>query len=101
MSLKSEFVLRTRRRVGRPRRRHGGSFLSALKGAHDFIKSHKIISTVGNALGAVGVPYASSIGKAASALGYGRKRVVRRRRGGAINLRGALSSAHSFVKKLN
>ncbi len=95
-----------KRRVGRPRvRRHGGSFFgsigNALSKAHDFIKNNKIISTVGNALGAVGVPYAGAIGKAASTLGYGRRRrrVVRhRRRGGALNIRGLLSKVHGFVK---
>ena len=94
---------RKRRRVGRPRRRHGGSLFSALKGAHDWIKSHKIISTVGKALGATGLPFAgiaNTIGNSAASLGYGRRRrrVVRRRRGGAINVRGILSSAHGFVK---
>lgn len=110
-----------RRRVHR-RRHYGGSFLSKV---HDFIKQHKIISTVGNALGAVGVPYASAVGKAASVLGYGRRRrrvgrprlrssmrrvgrprisygtgrrrvMHRRRRGG--DLKSILSSAHKFVK---
>ncbi len=101
-----------KRRVGRPRRRHGGSFFgsigNALSKAHDFIKNNKIISTVGNALGAVGVPYAGAIGKAASTLGYGRRRrrrvvrrrprLVRRRRAGG-SLRSILSAAHGFVKK--
>lgn len=101
-----------RKRVHRRPRRYGGSFLSNV---HDFIKRHKIISTVGNALGAVGVPYASAVGKAAGVLGYGRRRrrigrprrrivryglgrrrVYRRRRGGDI--KSILSSAHKFVK---
>jgi len=93
---------RRRRRVGRPRRR-GGNLLSdignALSSAHNFIRKNKLISTVGNALGSVGVPYAGAIGKAAGILGYGRRRrrrVRHRRRGG--DLRSALSSAHNFVK---
>lgn len=66
---------------GRRRRRRGGSWLTnALSKAHNWIKSKKIISTVGNALGAVGVPYAGAIGKVAGTLGYGRRRRVRRRR---------------------
>ncbi len=106
-----------KRRVGRPRVRRGAGFFSnlgnALSGAHDFIKSHKLVSTIGNALGSVGVPYAGAIGKAAGLIGYGRRRrrvrrgmgeglrrrrVVHRRRGG-LNIRGILSSAHGFVRK--
>jgi len=112
-----------RRRIGVRRRRvrrRGAGLLDMLKSAHSFIKNNKIISTVGNALGSVGVPYASAIGNAASALGYGRRRHVGRprrvgrplgsgmrtnmrrrrvvrRRGGS--LRSILSSAHGFVKK--
>ena len=74
---------RRRRRVGRPRRRHGGSWLGdALSKAHNWIKSKKIVSTVANALGSVGVPYAGTIGSVARTLGYGprRRRRVRRRR---------------------
>ena len=94
-----------RRRVGRVvRRKRGGGFMDALKSAHNWIKSNKIISTVGNALGKIGVPYAGAIGTAAGTLGYGRRRrVVRRKRvvrrhGGAINIRGLLSKVHGFVK---
>ena len=87
------------RKVGRPKR--GAGFFSnignALSKAHDWVKSNKIISTVGNALGAVGVPYAGAIGKAAGTLGYGMKR-RKRNVGGALNLRSVLSSAHNFVK---
>ncbi len=97
-------VLR-RRHVGRPRlvrRRRGGGFLDAIKSAHNWIKSNKIISTVGNALGKIGVPYAGAIGTAAGTLGYGRRRTHRRRvvrrRGGALNLRSLLSKVHGFVK---
>ena len=42
-------------------RRHGAGFLDAIRSAHNFIKNNKIISTVGNALGAVGVPYAGEL----------------------------------------
>ncbi len=94
-----------RRRVGRPRGR--GIFSSignALRGAHDWIKKNKIISTVSGALS--GVPgignIAGMINKGSTALGYGRRRVTRRvkrrRVGGAFDFRGALSKAHSFVK---
>ncbi len=91
----------------KPRRRGAGFFSSignALSKAHDWVKNNKIISTVGNALGSVGVPYAGAIGKAAGTIGYGarKRRTVRRRaprkRGGALNLRSLLSSAHKFIK---
>ncbi len=91
-----------RRRMGR--RRVGGSFLSvigdALGKAHNFIKGNKLVSRIASGLSAVGVPYAGSISSAASALGYGRRRVrrrVRRRRVGG-SLRSILSNAHNFVK---
>lgn len=89
---------RRRRRV---HRRRGGNIFAdignALSSAHHFIRKNKVISTVGNALGAVGVPYASAIGKAAGVLGYGRRRrVYRRRRGG--DLKSTLASAHKFIK---
>ena len=78
--------------------------MDALRSAHDWIKKNKIISTVGSALGRVGVPYAGAIGTAASTLGYGRRRIVRKRRplrpraiGGS--LRSMLSAAHGFIKK--
>ena len=80
--------------------------MDALRSAHDWIKKNKIISTVGSALGRVGVPYAGAIGTAASTLGYGRRhyrrRVVRRRplRPRAIggSLRSMLSASHAFIK---
>lgn len=78
--LKSQFIGagRRRRRVGRPRKRGRGIFSKI----NDFLKKHRIISTVGKALGSVGVPYAGAIGNAAGVLGYGRRRRVRRRAGG-------------------
>ena len=94
-------VLR-RRRPRLVRRRQGRGFMDALRSAHNWLKSNKIISTVSGALSKVGVPYAGAINTASSALGYGRryrrKRVVRKR-GGALNLRSLLSGAHSFIKK--
>ncbi len=112
-----------KRRVGRPRRGRGAGFFSsignALSGAHDFIKRNKIISTVGNALSGVGIPYAGAIGNVAETLGYGRRRrrVVRRRpagmgvrrrrvvhrrrvgRGFLSGIGNALSKANDFAKK--
>ena len=83
--------------------------MDALRSAHDWIKKNKIISTVGSALGRVGVPYAGAIGTAASTLGYGRRRIVRRprvirrrrvvRRRVGGSLRSILSSAHGFIKR--
>lgn len=121
-------VRRTRRLVRR--RARGGGFMDALRSAHDWIKKNKIISTVSGALS--GVPgiggIASAINKGSSALGYGHRRRVRRRRvGGSLraaaggrrrvgrprivrrrvvrrrrvggSLRSILSAAHGFVKK--
>lgn len=99
---------RTRRRVGRPRvRRHGKGFLDALKSAHNFIKSNKLVSGISGLLSNIPGPVgsiASAINKGSSALGYGRRRVYHlrrgvRRRGGALNIRSMLSGAHGFVKK--
>ena len=57
----------------------------ALKPVGNFIKDKKIISTVGNALGAVGVPYAGTVGRVAGAVGLGKKRRKGRMRGsGAV-----------------
>ena len=98
-------VRRTRRPTRRRtvRRARGGGFMDALRSAHDWIKKNKIISTVGSALGRVGVPYAGAIETAASTLGYGRRRrVVRRRplRPRAIggSLRSMLLASHAFIK---
>ena len=99
-----------RRRVGRPRKR-GRGILSSI---NDFLKKHRIISTVGNALGSVWAP-AGLIGKAAAVAGYGktrhrrarRRRVYRRRRVAEENvectrrrggdLKGVLSKVHKFL----
>ena len=86
-----------RRRVGVRRKRRGAGFSDIIRGAHDFIKSHKLVSRIAHGLSAVGVPYAGSVASAADSLGYGRRRRhYRRRRGG--NLKSVLSSAHKFIK---
>ncbi len=54
--------------------------------ANSFLRNSKLVSTVGNALGSAGVPFASQIGNIAGSLGYGRKSM--RRRGGALRLAG-------------
>lgn len=92
----------------RRRRRHGGNIFSSI---NDFLKKHRIISTVGKALGSAGLPYVGAIGNAAKILGYGkrkrvgvrrrrlvegRRRVYHRRRGG--DLESILSGAHNFIK---
>ena len=46
-----------------------------LKKVGAFLKKSKLVSTIGNTLGAAGVPYAGAIGKAAGVVGYGRHRV--------------------------
>ena len=59
------------------RRGHGiGNFL---RKANDWLKKTRVVSTVANALGGVGVPYAGAIGKVSGALGYGRRRRHHRR----------------------
>ena len=111
-------MLKTRRRVvhrvRRTRRKQGAGFMDALRSAHNWIKSNKIMSGVSGLLSKVGVPYSGAIHAASSALGYGRKRRVgrprvrrvtirrrpltRRRRVGG-SLRSMLSAAHGFIKK--
>ena len=59
----------------------GRGFADFLSKANGFLKSSNLISTVGSALGAAGVPFASTIGNAAGAFGYGK-------RGGGIRLAG-------------
>ena len=80
--------LAPKRRHHRRRRMHGGGpIMNFLGKANDFLRKNKIISTVGNALGSLGVPLAGTIGSAAAGLGYGRRRY--HRRGGALRLAGA------------
>ena len=76
---------RMARGIGRRRRMRGRGIGDFLKRANSFLKSSKLVSTVGNALGAAGIPFASQIGSVAGSLGYGR-----RRRGGALRLAGGM-----------
>lgn len=76
---------RMARGIGRRRRMRGRGIGDFLKRANSFLKSSKLVSTVGNALGAAGIPYADKIAGVASSLGYGR-----RRRGGALRLAGGM-----------
>jgi hypothetical protein len=66
-----------RRRAHRHRSRgqRGRGLWNFLKKVGAFLKRTKLVSTVGNALGAAGVPYAGAIGKAAGSIGYGRHRI--------------------------
>ena len=80
----------------RTRRRQlgmGGSGLfSWIKNkALPWLKKHHVVSTVGNVLGKLGVPYAGAIGKFAGAAGYGRRKPRRKHRmvGYGLNLAGA------------
>ena len=52
----------------------GKGFMNFLSKANSFLKNSKLVSGVGSALGARGVPYASQIGSVAGSLGYGRRR---------------------------
>ena len=61
-----------RRKVNR-RRMRGRGFADFLSKANGFLRNSKLISGVGGALGAMGVPYASQIGSVAGSLGYGRR----------------------------
>src|SRR5690606_31292794 len=75
-------VYRKRKVGGRKRRvvrRRGRGLLSALKSAHNWLKSNKVISTVSKALDSAGVPYAGTINKISSAAGYGKYRSRKRR----------------------
>ena len=63
-----------RRKVGERRKLRGRGFMNFLSKANSFLKNSKLVSGVGSALGAMGVPYASQIGSVAGSLGYGRRR---------------------------
>ena len=96
MAVQRKTYKKTYKKTRTKRRRVGGSWLGdAFTKAHDFVKKNKLVSTIANALGSAGVPYASAIGKASAALGYG-KRVHRRRRGGDV--KGIFKTVHKFVK---
>lgn len=84
------------RRTGKRKsiRRHGAGFWDGVKSGLNWVKSNKIISTVGNALAPV-LPIAGTIGNVASAAGWGKRKRVRKR-GGAW--RSLLSKGHNFIK---
>ena len=79
------------RRVHRVRRRRqrGRGFMEWMGKANNFLRSSKLVSRVGSALGRAGVPYAGQIAGIAGKLGYGR-RSVRRHRGGSLRLAGGI-----------
>lgn len=85
----------------RKRRHIGGSkFTDFISKANNFLKQHKVISTLGNTLGSMGVPYASKIGSIASSVGYGYKPVRRRRRmTGGANIGNILRRGNNFLKQ--
>ena len=74
---------RSTKKVRRVRRMRGRGLMSFLGKANRFLRRSKLVSTVGSALGAAAVPFASQIGSVANRLGYGRKR------GSGLNLAGA------------
>lgn len=75
---------KTSTRKLRRRRQRGAGFMDFIGKAKNFLQKSKLVSTVGNALGAAGVPYAGSIGSFAGKMGYGR-----RRRGAGLHLAGS------------
>ena len=72
-------------------RRRGGDIKSVLSNVHKFVKDKRLVSSALRHF----LP-TSTLHKAAQTLGYGRRRRVRRRRGG--DLKSVLSSAHKFIK---
>lgn len=81
------------------RKIRGRGFFSFLGKARDWLKKTGLISKIGKTLGAVGVPYAGTIGSAAGALGYGRRRRrVRRRCGRGLHLPGGRRSAGGSLR---
>lgn len=77
------------------RRQHGGKVdwkkvWGLAKKTHRFLRKTKGLSRAMRALDSAGVPYAGTVGRFAGKVGYGRRRkVYRRRRGGALRLAGA------------
>lgn len=91
-----------RRRVYR-RGMRGKGFMSFLKKANRWLRKTKVLSTVGKALGAAGVPHVGKYAGMAGKLGYGRRRRVvrRRRRGRGLRLAGSgLGLAGGRKKKM-
>lgn len=74
-----------RRRGGMRRKMRGRGFFDFFKKIGSWFKKNKVISRVGNALGSVGVPYASTVGNVAGAIGLGRRRRIK---SGALRLAG-------------
>jgi len=83
-----------------PNQQYGAGFVDVARKVHGFVKRNKLISRVGAALGAAGVPGAAQVGSVAGALGYGRRRrrrvaggarKTRRARGGAMKGRGLIA----------
>lgn len=76
-----------KRKINRPMR--GGDFKSFIGKVgkiagkiNSGLRSTKIISKLGNALGSIGVPYAGAVGSVAGKIGYGKKRIGRPRKVG-------------------
>ena len=59
---------------GRHRMRGRGKLMNFIKKAAGFLKKHKIVSRVANGLAGVLPPQYCGVGKAAGAVGYGRRR---------------------------
>jgi len=95
-------IRRRRGGVRKGRRVKGKGLFDFVKSASKFLRKHKIISSVGSALGNMGLPYAGAIGSAAGSLGFGKRRRVRRRKGyGLSPAGGALRLAGGRRKKCN
>ena len=80
-----------RRRMGRMRGR--GKIMDFIRKGIGFLKKHRVVSRVANGLSSVLPPQysgiASTVGKAAGAVGFGRRRrVARRRYGRGLRLAG-------------
>ena len=88
-------------RKTRRRRQSGKGFMDFIKKVGSFLHKSKLISTVGNALGTA-FPIAGSIGRAASAVGFGSRRrlvhtkIARRKLGRGTTLAGAGAKARRY-----
>ena len=71
----------------------GSGIMDWIKKGIGLLRKYKVVSTAANALGAVGVPYASTVGKVAGLTGFGLPRVYKgkgiRLAGGALRPAGA------------